>query len=250
MNSEATILSLLSVILVSLVSLLGIAYLLLKKERLKNITIFLVSLAAGTLLGDVFFHIIPEIYEETEQPANLSLLILVGILSFFLLEKILQWRHSHEEDDHNHKKVIGINNLVADGLHNFIDGLVIGASYFVSTEVGIATTIAVVLHEIPQEMGDFGVLIHSGFKATKALLFNFFSATLALLGVVIAIAVGENSETATPFLLAFAAGGFVYIAVADLMPELKHEEKLGKSLLHILVIILGIVLMFGLTFFE
>jgi zinc and cadmium transporter len=250
MSSETILLSIGSVVLVSLVSLLGVGYLFLKADQLKKITIFLVSLAAGTLLGDVFFHIIPEIYEGSTNTSALSAFILTGILSFFILEKILHWRHNHEEFTQEHVHPIAVNNLVADGLHNFVDGLVIGISYLVSTELGIATTIAVLLHEIPQELGDFGILVHSGMKASKALFFNFLSAILSIVGVIFAFVIGTNFEAATGFLLAFAAGGFIYIAIADLMPELRHEEKLGKSLLHVLFIVIGIVIMFGLTFFE
>lgn len=250
MSSETILLSIGSVVLVSLVSLLGISYLFFKKDQLKRITIFLVCLAAGTLLGDVFFHIIPEIYEGSVNTSALSAFILAGILSFFLLEKILHWRHDHEECTEDHVHPIAVNNLVADGLHNFVDGLVIGIAYLVSTELGIATTIAVLLHEIPQELGDFGVLVHAGMKASKALLFNFLSAVLAIVGVIVALIIGNSFEVATSYLLAFAAGGFIYIAIADLMPELKHEEKLGKSVLHILFIVLGIMIMFGLTFME
>lgn len=250
MSSETFVLGLGSVVLVSLISLLGIGYLFFKADQLKKITIFLVSLAAGTLLGDVFFHIIPEIYEEGVNTSALSVFILSGILSFFMLEKFLHWRHNHEEFTQEHVHPIAVNNLVADGLHNFVDGLVIGISYLVSTELGIATTIAVLLHEIPQELGDFGILVHSGMKASKALLFNFLSAILAIVGVVFAFVIGANFEDTVQFLLAFAAGGFIYIAIADLMPELRHEEKLRKSLLHILFIVIGIAIMFGLTFFE
>ncbi len=244
--------SLLSVILVSFISLIGIVTISLKTDFLNKIVLILVSLAAGTLIGDVFFHIIPELYlGDHIDVKSVPMIIMLGILIFFFLEKILHWHHCHRPEGHTHKtKPLATVNLVGDGLHNFIDGLVIASSFTVSTEIGIATTIAVILHEIPQEIGDFGVLIHSGMKKSKALAFNFISALLAVVGAVVALLIGNISEDLNYFLLALAAGGFLYIAIGDLMPELKVEENLKKSLIQFAVVIFGMFLMYVITYVE
>lgn len=242
--------AILSVSLVSIISLVGVFTLSLKLNFIKTITLFLVSLSAGTLIGDVFLHIIPELYEEDPKSKIIGPVIILGIAGFFILEKIIHWRHCHAENSHEHPSPLAFTNLFGDAIHNFVDGLVIGVSFLVSTEVGIATTIAVILHEIPQEIGDFGVLIYSGLTKIKALLFNFLSALIAVVGCIIALLVGEASEELSHALLMFAAGGFLYISIADLLPELKHHESLRMSLLQLALFGLGIILMFGLTFVE
>lgn len=250
MNSETILYSSLAVGGVSLISLIGIFTLSLKRGFLERITLFLVSLAAGALIGDVFFHILPEVVEEKGFDTNISLMILTGLLSFFILEKVIHWRHCHKPTSEKHPHPLAFSNLIGDGIHNFIDGLIIGASFLSSPEIGIATTLAVLLHEIPQEIGDFGILVYAGIKKSNALLFNFFSALLAFVGAYLALALGERSEELALGLLAFAAGSFIYIAVADLFPELKHESKIEKSTLQLLMILLGLGLMFLLTYAE
>jgi zinc and cadmium transporter len=146
-------------------------------------------------------------------------------------------------------------NLVGDGVHNLLDGIIIATSYIASVPAGIATTIAVVLHEVPQEIGDFGVLVYSGFSKWKALLFNFFSALLAVIGAIIGLAIGTHSETFVSIILPFAAGGFIYIAASDLIPEMHKEcgikQKFWKnSIVHISAMILGIALMYVLILLE
>ncbi len=245
------IFSILAVILISFISLVGLITLSLSSKFISKIVLFLVSLAAGTLLGDVFFHIIPEIYShENDYTELVPFSILFGVLIFFFMEKILHWHHCHKPEEHGHSKPLAVSNLVADGLHNFIDGIIIASSFQVSVEVGISSTIAVILHEIPQEIGDFGVLIHAGLSKQRALFFNFISALLAILGAVITLIIGGMNEATNFILLGLAAGGFIYIAVGDLLPELKIEEKLSKSIYQFLIVLLGIVLMFGLTFIE
>src|SRR3989344_6928381 len=162
-----------SVFLVSLVSLIGVLTLSFKSSTLKRFLIYFVSFSAGALLGDVFIHLLPGVVEENGFELSISLYILFGILFSFIIEKIIHWRHCHHPTSKEHPHPFAIMNLVGDFLHNMIDGLIIGTSYIASTPVGIATTIAVVLHEIPQEIGDFGVLIHGGFSRAKALFFNF-----------------------------------------------------------------------------
>lgn len=245
-----------SVVAVSVVSLIGAVALSLQVERLKKIVFALVALAAGALFGDVIIHIIPELFESQIPSHIIGIFILAGILIFFVLEKFLHWSHQHEMSDcvepgHSHPPMaLGQLNLAADGLHNFIDGLTIGASFLVSPEVGAATTIAVILHEIPQEIGDFGILIHAGYSVKKALLFNLFSASLAIIGTIIALALGSQIEAMGNYLLALAAGGFLYTAGSDLLPELHKTTNLKKSLVQFIAMLIGIGLMFVLLLLE
>lgn len=248
------ILSVLAVALISIVSLVGVLTLSFKESFLRRILFFLIALAAGALLGDAFIHLIPEAFHEAESSLAVSLLILLGILSFFVLEKFLHWHHSHGEEefseDHARIHPLGHLVLVSDGLHNFVDGLVIGAAFIVSPEVGIATTIAIALHEIPQEIGDFGLLIHSGFSRMKALAVNFASALLAFFGLIVAFTLSEISEIAVPLITAFAAGNFIYIALADLVPELQKTKGLKKAGTQLTALLLGLLLMVGLMYLE
>lgn len=239
-----------SVIVVSLISLVGLFTLSFRAERLKKILIYMISFAAGALLGDAFFHLLPEIVEEQGFGVNISLYILSGIAFFFIVEKIIHWRHCHHPITKDHPHPFAWMNLFGDGVHNFLDGLIIGAAYIVSLPVGIATTIAVILHEIPQEIGDFSILIHGGFSRAKALFLNFFSALLAVLGAVIALLSSTRTEGLTTFLVPFAAGGFVYIALSDLIPELHKEEDWRKSVLQLFAFAIGIAIMFTLLLNE
>ena len=232
---------------VSLVSLIGITTLSLKQDFLKRALFLLISLAAGALLGDAFIHLLPEAFEEASDPLTVSLLVLAGILTFFVLEKFLHWHHSHGEDEFSaeHARIhpVGHLVLVSDGVHNLVDGLAIGAAFLVSPEVGIATAIAIALHEIPQEIGDFGLLIHAGFSRTKALLLNFASALTAFLGLGLAFWLSSLGESLAPLIAAFAAGNFIYIALADLVPELQKAKGGGRSVLQFVVIVIGLAAM-------
>ena len=233
----------LSVIIVSLLSFVGALSLALNPEKLKKITIFFVSLSAGTLLGDSFIHLLPEMIEEENYIPSVWLWVLGGIIVFFILEKIICWRHCHIPTSREHPHHLGLMNLVGDGLHNFIDGLVIAGSFLVNPSLGLATTLAVIAHEIPQEIGDFGVLIHAGYSRGKALFFNFFSGLLAVLGALITLIIGPQVENFSAFIIPFTAGGFIYIATADLIPELKKESRLWQSLSQLLSILLGLAIM-------
>jgi len=238
----------LSVLIVSLLSFVGALSLALKPEKLKKITIFFVSLSAGTLLGDSFIHLLPEMVKEKNYSSSVWLWALGGIIVFFILEKIICWRHCHIPTSTEHPHQLGIMNLVGDGLHNFIDGLVIAGSFLINPPLGMATTLAIIAHEIPQEIGDFGVLIHAGYSRIKALLFNFFSALLAVFGALIALLAGPQIENFSSFIIPFTAGGFIYIATADLIPELKKESRLWQSLSQLLSILLGLGIMLGLKY--
>jgi zinc and cadmium transporter len=242
--------SLVSVALVSLLSLIGLAFISVGEEKLKRIIFVMVSLAVGGLFGDAFIHLLPDSFERLGSQLEASLWVLAGIFTFFILEKFLLWRHEHVlEADHSIRPV-GYMNLLADGVHNFIDGAIIGASYVVSLHVGIATTMAVIFHEIPHELGNFFVLVYAGFTRKRALFFNFLSAVFAILGTIISLLVGARVENFSSVMLPLAAGGFIYIAGSDLVPELNKESRLGKSAVQMLAIGLGVGLMLLLDMLE
>ncbi|MBM3232330.1 ZIP family metal transporter [Candidatus Pacearchaeota archaeon] len=248
--NQALFYTLISVLAVSLISLIGIVTLSINTKRLHKILIYLVSLAAGALLGDVFLHLIPELIEEGSFTIQTSLLILGGVLIFFSIEKIVHWQHCHIPQNGRHSHPFVVTNLVGDGVHNFVDGLIIGASYLVNIPVGIATTIAVILHEIPQEIGDFGILLHGGFSKSKALLFNFLSALAAVAGGLIAVLASGIISQLSNYLIPLAIGGFIYIAGSDLIPELHKNFTTKKSIFQIISLILGISVMACLLLLE
>lgn len=239
-----------SVFLVSLLSFVGLLFIALKEENLKRILLFLVSFAAGSLLGDAFLHLLPKAIEELGVGLEMPLAILVGLLTFFVLEKFISWRHCHIPTSKEHPHPVVFMNLVGDGFHNFTDGVVIAASFLVSVPLGIATSLAVIFHEIPQEIGDFGVLIHGGFSKERALFFNFTSALMAVAGALLTLFVGVKFVSLMRLLIPFTAGGFIYIAGSDLIPELHKETNLAKSLLQMLGLILGIGVMLTLLLIE
>ncbi|PIN87963.1 ZIP family metal transporter [Candidatus Woesearchaeota archaeon CG10_big_fil_rev_8_21_14_0_10_32_24] len=264
---SAVLYTIISVIIVSLVSLVGIFSFLLKKHKPQQFLLLLVSLSAGTLFGGTFLHLLPDVVKISGFTTQISFLVLSGFMVFFVLEKFIHWGHCHHSAAfswlHDHKQVhkghhghehedksqIAILNLLGDGIHNFLDGLVIAGSYLVSPATGIATTIAVVIHEVPQEIADFGVLLYAGLSKTKALLLNFGSATISILGAIIGLWLGAKSEVFITFILPFTAGGFLYIAGSNLIPELHKRCDVAKdSILHFLMMILGIGLMYVLKF--
>ncbi|MEM2111353.1 MAG: ZIP family metal transporter [Candidatus Bathyarchaeia archaeon] len=243
--------SLMSVFIVSLISLTGLLTLRFKDENSKRMLLYLVSFSAGGLFGDAFFHLIPEAAEESGLRLHVSLYIMLGIIGSFIAEKFLQWRHCHIPTSKEHPHSFAYMNLFGDAVHNFIDGLIIGGSYLASVQLGISTTLAVIFHEIPQEIGDIGVLIYGGFSKSKALFFNFATALTAVLGTVVALSLGFLKPGSVVFLVPFAAGNFIYIAGSDLIPELhKEEPKLIKSALQLVAFILGVLILFSLTFLE
>lgn len=239
-----------SVFIVSLMSFVGIFTLSIKIERLRRILIYMISFAAGALLGGAFLHLLPHVVAEQGFGLNIAIYVLVGIATMFVVEKVIHWRHCHIPTTADHPHPYAWLNLFGDGVHNFIDGLIIGGAYMVSIPVGVATTIAVILHEIPQEIGDFGVLIYGGFSKCKALLLNFASALTAVLGVIVALLIGSYVENLTVFLVPFAAGGFVYIASADLIPEMHKTVKISRSLVQFVFFALGIGVMLLVLFTE
>ncbi|MEK7633434.1 MAG: ZIP family metal transporter [Patescibacteria group bacterium] len=238
--------SLLSVIIVSLLSLLGIFTLGINEKKLQKIIIYFVSFSAGALLGDVFIHLIPEVFKN-ETTIYTSVYFLLGILVSFLIEKIIYWRENHSSSilGNKIKHFVSII-LFGDGVHNFIDGLAIGASFLISVPVGIATSLAVILHEIPHEIGDFAALIHGGLSRKQALFYNFVSGLTAILGTLFALVLSQYIAGVNNFLIPFAAANLIYIAGTNLIPELHKETQLIKSLIQIFTFILGIAIMYGL----
>ncbi|MDI6868213.1 MAG: ZIP family metal transporter [Coprothermobacterota bacterium] len=234
---------LLATTIASLTSLAGATMLLLGQK--KGLVIFgLVNLATGALIGAAFFHLIPESWEKT---ALSPYFLILGILLFFILEKFLYWRHCHSgEECKVHVEAFSYLNLIGDAVHNFIDGAVIAGAFLASSALGWATTLAVVLHEVPQELGDFAILLHGGFTPGKALFYNLLSQMTCILGGVLTYLVGETVHNLEPFLLSFAAGGFLYIALVDLLPEMRHSTGLKSALSEVILILAGIFLMWGL----
>jgi zinc and cadmium transporter len=253
------ILALVSVIGVSFVSLVGLVTVSMDEARVRKLATFFISFAVGALLGDAFIHLIPETFAAAVSlgtPLGPSLLVLSGMMAFFVVEKLL--RHSHgvlHEHFHGQQAVnrpeLAAINILGDAIHNFIDGMVIGASYLVSPTLGLSTTIAVLFHEIPQELADFGILIHSGLSVRKAVLLNLASASVAILGTALSLLAGSVAqEMVTMSLVPITAGGFVYLAAADLIPELQHDRSLRALVVQTVLITLGIVVMGLLTFIE
>lgn len=258
--SSVMVLALGSVVVVSLVSLVGLTVLSVREALLRRVLHLIVALAAGTLLGDALIHLLPEAFEEASNGLAVSLFAVFGIVAFFALEKFLHWHHHHttpqEEAAGPHVEhapgavhPLGRLVLLSDAVHNFVDGLIIGASYLVSLPIGLATTIAVILHEIPQEVGDFGLLLHAGYSRRRALFVNFLSALSAIAGAVVILLL-PGVEEITPAILAFTAGAFLYIAGTDIVPEL-HKTKSGLSSLgQFAALILGVALMVALLWLE
>lgn len=240
-----------SVVAVSAVSFAGALFLLVNNALIKKMVLPLVGLAIGALFGDAFLHLIPEALENDRLISVTPLFILLGIVCFFILERFLSWHHHHSLDDGSHHDELPLGKIIlfSDALHNFIDGVVIAVSYAVSIPVGIATTVAVILHELPQEIGDFGLLIHAGYSKTKALIFNFVSSVTAIVGFVIASFFVVSDDFLT-LASAFAAGSFIYIAGSDLVPELKSSRFTKNSLVEFVFILIGIAIMYLLLFLE
>lgn len=239
-----------SVLLVSIIPLGAILTVKISPENLKKITLFLVSFAVGGLFGDAFIHLLPEAFTNLGGGSETSLYIIAGILLFFILEKFLRWRHCHIPTSQNHPHPMVTMNAIGDTAHNLIDGMLIGASFLVGTPLGISTALAVIAHEIPQEIGDFGVLIHGGLTPKKAVFVNLASAALAFLGAIVSLLIGQRIQGYTTTLIPLTAGGFIYLAGSDLIPELHDNCETKESLGQFLFICLGVGVMAALTLLE
>lgn len=240
-------------ILISLISLISLGLFVFKSQTIHRSTLILVAFAIGSLLGDAFIHLIPESFEIIESPLVASLLIICGILLFFIIEKILRWHHCHDPEcqDSNHEQHIVALNMLGDTVHNFIDGLLIAGSFYADFRLGVTTTLAVILHEIPQEIGDFGVFIHHGLSISRSVKLNLLSGLSSLVGVFAVGIIGNQINDFSNYLLPLAAGGFIYLALSDLVPELHAKSKKNlSSITHTFFILLGIGLMSLLLLLE
>ncbi|MEM2873464.1 MAG: ZIP family metal transporter [Nitrososphaerales archaeon] len=236
------LLILFATLLVSSISLVGVLFLSLNDKILNNLLLILVAFASGALLGGAFLDLLPESLALGSE--EVFIFVLLGIMLFFVIEKFLRWRHCHEGKCDIH--AFTYLNLIGDGIHNWIDGMIIAASFLTSIELGIVATFAIAAHEIPQEIGDFGILVYGGFKKTKALFYNFASAITAIIGAVFAYYLIQYTGYFSTLLLPFAAGGFVYIAATDLLPEMHKREKMKDSIVQLIFLSLGIFLMWSL----
>lgn len=239
---------LIATIVISLIAFAGVFTLVLKKELLNKTLLILVALSTGALLGGAFLHLLPEAIAEKGADITVFLSLLLGFSMFFVLEQFLHWRHQHTATPQI--KPFSYLILISDAVHNFIDGLVIAASFVTSFPLGLATTLAVALHEIPQELGDFAVLVYGGFGTKRALFFNFATAITAILGGIIGYLASSVMQTSIIYLLPFAAGNFIYIAAADLIPEIKHQVSFGRSLIHFFVFLIGIAIMLAVKYIH
>jgi zinc and cadmium transporter len=248
---ESFIFSIFTVLFISFFSILGIFLIYSQKKLIKKINLLLVSLAVGALLGDSFIHLIPQSYEKLDS-FTVSIFIIIGILIFFILEKILRWHHCHDLDcSNNHSKHVATLNILGDTVHNSLDGMIIAASFTVDIKLGLLTSLSVLLHEIPQEMGDFAILFHSGLSLKKILIYNLLSSLSSVIGVLLVFILGSRISLFSDLLLPITAGAFIYLAASDLIPELhRHDPPFFQSFFQLLFILLGVLLMSLLVFFE
>jgi len=256
----------LSILIISLVSFVGVFTVGINSEKLKKILIYFISFSAGALFGDAFIHLFPEIIDKWGFSLEISVYLLIGILIFFILEKIVHFQQYHchgaagcehelEESPHKshskkHVHSFAFMSLIGSSMHNFIDGTIIAASYLVNFQLGLATSIAVFLHEIPHELGDFSILVHGGFSKGRALFLNFISALISLLGAMFTFLLSSYIPNLQMILVPIATGGFIYVAGSDLIPELHKVSGLKTSIIQVLTFILGILVMASMLLLE
>lgn len=236
--------ALVSTLIVSLISLTGVFLLSFKTQQLHRVLILLVCFSIGAMLGNSFFELLPESFLHNPDTTLTGWLVMAGFLVFFILEQFLHVHQHTNFDQQKSVKTYGYLSLYADSIHNITDGILIGAAWMFTPEIGIATTAAILLHEIPQEISDFGILLQAGFSKRKALLFNFYAACTAILGTVVTLLVGEKVEHLSIYILPVAAGGFIYLAAASLLPEILKETNKRNFLVHLSFILLGLVFMY------
>ncbi|MEM5826195.1 MAG: ZIP family metal transporter [Candidatus Aenigmatarchaeota archaeon] len=238
-----------STLIVSLISLVGIFFILLNEKTMNRVLLFFISLSAGALLSGAFFHLLPEaIHEENGKLMEIFFYFVFGYILFLFLEKIIKWRHCHDYKCKIHS--FGYMNLIGDILHNFIDGVVIASSFLVNSNFGFLTTFLIILHEIPQELGDFGVLIYSGFEVKRAIFLNFLTALTCILGGVAGYYFLGIFISFIPIFLSIAAGGFLYISSSDLIPIIREKTKIKDFINNFLIFIFGIILIYLLGILE
>lgn len=235
--------SILAVVAVSAIAFAGIVALVVQEGLLRRIVPILVSFAVGALLGDTLFHLLPELAETGGITVAMSWTMALSILFLYVLEKFIHLHHALNAPEHGHLQPVVLTNLVGDGVHNFVDGAIIAGSFLVSPSLGVATTIAVALHEIPQEMGDLGVLVHAGLAPKRALVYNVAAALTAILGATIALLLDGALGGIERPLLAISAGAFIYIAGADLIPELHKGTDIRVGVIQFFGIAAGFAVM-------
>lgn len=270
------VLGFLMIIVIGSLSLIGAFMISIREKTLDKILFILIAFATGTILASALFDLIPESLHHLEElnaegatitESSLFIFVIFGFVMFFIIERFIYWfhGHAHEKDDQlvcyagiddgggmsinrgNKIKSFALLNLIGDGLHNFLDGVIIMVAFMSGTRNGIIVTLAVLFHEFPQEIGDFGILIYGGFSKKKALFFNFLSGMVALLGGLLAFVLSDVLELFNFFFLAFSGGGFLYIASAELMPELLKQEDLKKSIIQALIFLSGLLLIMSLV---
>lgn len=224
----------------SVIALVGIVSTLVSEETMRRLLLPLVALSAGSLLGGALFHMLPEAVAHIGNEMSVYLSLMAGFVTFFLLEQFLQWHHSHRPD-RTVRRPLGYLILLADALHNFIGGLAVGGAFMIDLRVGAVTWLVAALHEIPQELGDFGVLVHSGWRRGSALVWNFVTALTFLPGSLLAYWLSDHFDVA--LLVPFAAGNFIYIGASDLIPELAQEARLRDKLETTASLIIGLAIL-------
>lgn len=239
-----------SAFLVSLIALIGIFLAPIKEEHLKKNLIYFVSFSTGALFGGAFFHLIPDVVKESGFTFPVSSLILGGIILFFIIEKGVHWHHNLSQYEREHAHPLAAMSLVGGGFHNLIDGLVIGASYLVSIPTGIAITGAIMVHKIPKEMGWFGVLVHSGYSKTRAITFNYISSLFTVVGAIFSVILSNYINNIQYVIVPLSAGGFIYLAGSDMLPELHKEPGVKKAILQLIAMLAGLGAMALLLFLE
>jgi zinc and cadmium transporter len=245
--------TLVATLAISLFSLGGIFALSLKEKTLHNLLFVLIAFSAGTILGAAYFDLLPEAIEIVDD-SSVFIWVTLGYVGFYILERFIYWYHGHghesdistEINDKKSTKDFAYLNLIGDGIHNFIDGIIIATSFLIGFSVGLATTLAVIFHEFPQEIGDYGILVYAGFKRKKALLLNFIVSFAVVFGGIFANFFIENIETLSGLLIAISAGGFIYLSASELIPELNKENNFKKSAIQFIIFILGITLIWSL----
>lgn len=248
--------SVIAVTLISLLSLIGVVAISLTERFLDEILFYLVSFAGGAILGAAYFDLMPEAIELIDMEEAI-IYIALGFVTFYLLERIFYWYHGHghaygerveisEADERAGVKSFTYLNLLGDGVHNLIDGMVIGAGFTLSTSAGVVTTLAVVFHELPQEIGDFAILVYGGLSKTKALAGNFLVSLTAIIGVIVAHFIFASDQM-VGYLVGFAGGGFTYLSAAELIPEMQREKKTTRSALQFAIFIGAMLFILGLV---
>jgi len=255
---SSTLETLVATFAVSLISLVGVFALTITEAKLHKILAVMIAYSAGAILGAALFDLLPEAVELVERTLVFPI-VASGFVVFMFLERIIYWYHghghSHEFEDPGKKKPIkefAYLNIVGDLIHNFIDGMIIAAGFINSFNVGLATTIAVAFHELPQEIGDYGILVYAGMERRRALLYNFLAALSAVLGGFIGSSFFASVENLGGYMIAFSAGAFIFLAASELIPEMHDGESRLRSMIQLAILVLGMLTIYvmGLAFAE